>query len=112
MAQAYPARPVRIVVGFSPGGSSDIAARLIRQWLSERLREQFFVEDRPGAAGNTATEAVVRAAPDGYTLLLAASTNTINAALYKKLNYNFMRDVAQHVRELHIHGQCQCHPSR
>jgi tripartite-type tricarboxylate transporter receptor subunit TctC len=93
-AQTYPARPVRIIVGFAPGGSSDIAARLISQWLSERLREQFFVENRPGAAGNIATEAVVRAAPDGYTLLLAASTNTINAALYEKLNYNFMRDVA------------------
>jgi tripartite-type tricarboxylate transporter receptor subunit TctC len=90
--QAYPARPVRIIVGFPPGGSVDIAVRLISQWLSERLRQQFFVENRPGAAGNIATEAVVRAAANGYTLLASVPPNAINATLYEHLNFNFIRD--------------------
>src|SRR5580692_4423662 len=91
--QAYPTRPVRIIVGFTPGGSTDIAARLIGQWLSERLGQQFIIENRPGAGTNIATEAVVRAPPDGYTLLLASTPNAVNATLYDKLNFNFVRDI-------------------
>jgi len=93
-AQAYPTRPVRIIVGFAPSGATDIMARLIGQWLSERLGQQFIVENRPGAASNIATEAVVNAPPDGYTLLVATSVNAINATLYDKLNFNLIRDIA------------------
>jgi tripartite-type tricarboxylate transporter receptor subunit TctC len=94
-AQAYPARPVRILVGAPPGGTLDIVARVMGQWLSERLGQSFVIENRPGGAGNNvATEAVVRAAPDGYTLLLIAISNAINTTLYDKLNYNFLRDIA------------------
>jgi tripartite-type tricarboxylate transporter receptor subunit TctC len=93
-AQTYPARPVRLVVGFPPGGQSDTFARLMGQWLSERLGQPFIIENRPGAGGNIATESVVRAAPDGHTLLQVSSTNTTSAALYDKLNYNFVRDIA------------------
>jgi tripartite-type tricarboxylate transporter receptor subunit TctC len=93
-AQAYPARPVRIVVGFAAGGTTDIAARLIGQWLSDHLAQQFIVENRAGAGTNIATEAVVRAASDGYTLLTVSATNTVNATLYNKLNFNFIRDIA------------------
>jgi tripartite-type tricarboxylate transporter receptor subunit TctC len=93
-AQAYPSRPVRIVVGFPPGGSVDITARLIGQWLSERLGQPFVIENRPGAGSNIGTEAVVRAPGDGYTLLLVSQTNAVNATLYDKLNYNFIRDIA------------------
>src|SRR5262250_296916 len=92
-AQAYPSRPVRLVVGYAAGGGTDIAARLIGQLLSERLGQQFIIENRPGAATNIGTEAVVRAAPDGYTLLLAATANAINATLYEKLSFNFMADI-------------------
>src|SRR6266545_2653171 len=93
-AQAYPTRPVRIVVGFPAGGGSDITARLMGQWLSERLGQPFVVENRPGAATNIATEGVVRAPADGYTLLLVGAPHVINATLYDKLNYNFLRDIA------------------
>jgi tripartite-type tricarboxylate transporter receptor subunit TctC len=93
-AQAYPSRPVRLIIGFPPGGPSDIVARLMGQWLSERLGQPFVVENRPGAGGNISAEAVVRAAPDGYTLHLSASPNAINATLYDKLNFNFLRDIA------------------
>jgi tripartite-type tricarboxylate transporter receptor subunit TctC len=91
-AQAYPARPVRLVVGFAAGGVTDIVARLMAQWLSERLGQQFIVENRTGFGTNIATEAVVRAVPDGYTLLVASASNAINATLYDNLNFNFIRD--------------------
>src|SRR5215813_5563689 len=93
-AQAYPSRPVRIIVGFAPGQAIDIVTRMIGQWLSEQLGQQFIIENRPGAGGNIATEAVVRAPPDGYTLLAIGSNNMINATLYEKLNYAFIRDIA------------------
>jgi tripartite-type tricarboxylate transporter receptor subunit TctC len=93
-AQIYPVRPVRIIVGFSAGGTTDIIARLIAQWLSERLGQQFIIENRPGASANLATEAVVRASPDGYTLLAVVGTNAINATLYDKLSFNLNRDIA------------------
>ena len=93
-AQTYPTRPVRMIIGYPPGGSADITARLTGQWLSERLGQPVIIESRPGAATNLATEAVVRAAPDGYTLLLVAPANAINATLYDKLNFNFLRDIA------------------
>ena len=93
-AQAYPTRPVRLIVPFGPAGASDITARLIGQWLSERLGQQFVIENRPGAGGNIGTEAVVRAAPDGYTLLYVTTANAVSATLYDKLNFNFIRDIA------------------
>src|SRR5215831_6024770 len=93
-AQAYPSRPVRIIVGFAPSGAADITARLIGHWLSERLGQQFIIENRPGAGGNIGTEAVVKSPPDGYTLLLAATPNAINATLYDNLNFNFIRNIA------------------
>jgi tripartite-type tricarboxylate transporter receptor subunit TctC len=92
-AQAYPTRPVRVIVGYAAGGTYDILARLIGQWLSERLGQPFVIENRPGAASNIAAEAVVRATADGYTLLLAGPANAINATLYDKLSFNFIRDI-------------------
>jgi tripartite-type tricarboxylate transporter receptor subunit TctC len=93
-AQTYPSRPVRIIIGFSAGGPIDILARLIGQWLSERLSQPFVIESRPGAGSNIATEAVVHAPADGYTLLGVTSANTINTTLYDKLNFNFVSDIA------------------
>jgi tripartite-type tricarboxylate transporter receptor subunit TctC len=93
-AQAYPSRPVRLIVPFGPAGATDLTARLIGQWLSERLGQQFVIENRPGAGGNIGTEAVVRAPADGYTLLMVGSYNATNATLYDKLNFNFVRDIA------------------
>src|SRR5215470_1779185 len=93
-AQTYPNKPVRLIIGLPPGGGADIVARLIAQWLSERLGQQFVVENRPGAGTNIATEAVVRSPPDGYTLLLVNITNAINATLYDKRNFNLVRDIA------------------
>jgi tripartite-type tricarboxylate transporter receptor subunit TctC len=93
-AQAYPARPVRIIVGYTAGGVSDILARLMGQWLSQSLGQPFVVENRPGAGSNIATEAVVRARPDGYTLLLVGVANAINVTLYENLSFNFIRDIA------------------
>jgi tripartite-type tricarboxylate transporter receptor subunit TctC len=92
-AQSYPSRPVRIIVGFPPAGAADIIGRLLGQSLSERLSQQFIVENRGGAGGNLGTEAVVRSPADGYTLLLAGSNDAINATLYEKLNFNFIRDI-------------------
>jgi tripartite-type tricarboxylate transporter receptor subunit TctC len=93
-AQSYPTKPVRMIIGYPPGGSADITARLTGQWLSERLGQPVVIESRPGAATNLATEAVVRAAPDGYTLLLVAPANAINATLYDKLSFDSLRDLA------------------
>jgi tripartite-type tricarboxylate transporter receptor subunit TctC len=93
-AQAYPTRPVRIIVGFAAGGSADILARLMGQWLSERLGQQFVIDNRPGGGSNIGTEAVVRASADGYTLLLVTAANAINTTLYEKLSFNFLRDIA------------------
>src|SRR6476620_847460 len=93
-AQSYPTRPVRLIVPFGPAGASDITARVIGQWLSERLGQQFVIENRPGAGGNIGTEAVVRAAPDGYTLLYVTTANASNATLYDNLNFNFIHDIA------------------
>ena len=93
-AQAYPSRPVRFIVGFPPGGSFDITARLVGQWLSERLGQPFIIENRPGAGGNIATEAAVKSPADGYTVLLCGIPNAISATLYDKLNYDFVRDIA------------------
>jgi tripartite-type tricarboxylate transporter receptor subunit TctC len=93
-AQTYPTRPVHIIVGYAPGGTNDISARLMGQWLSEQLGRQFVIENRPGAGSNLATETVVHAPPDGYTLLLVNTSNAINSALYDKLNFNFVDDIA------------------
>jgi tripartite-type tricarboxylate transporter receptor subunit TctC len=92
-AQTYPSRPVRLIVGFAPGGSSDLFARLIGQWLSQRLGQPFVIEDRPGANSNIATEVVVHATPDGHTLLLVTASNAINISVYDKLNFNFIRAI-------------------
>jgi tripartite-type tricarboxylate transporter receptor subunit TctC len=110
-AQSYPARPVRIVVGFPAGGLSDIAARVVGQKLSERLGQQFVVENRPGAVTNIATEAVVRAPADGYTLLLGTALNSINASVYDKLNFNFIRDIAPVANILDAAFVLEVHPS-
>ena len=92
-AEAYPTRPIRLIIGYTPGGSADLTARLMGQWLSERLGQPLVIENRPGGGTNIATEAVVRAPPDGYTLLLAAPANAINATLYGKLNFDFLHDI-------------------
>src|SRR6516162_2016714 len=93
-AQAYPSRPVRLIVPIAPGGAADITARLIGQWLSERLGQPFVIDNRPGGGSNIGTEAVVRAPADGYTLLMVGGYNAINATLYEKLNFDFIRDIA------------------
>jgi tripartite-type tricarboxylate transporter receptor subunit TctC len=110
-AQAYPTRPVRIVVGFPPGGGGDFGARLIGQWLSERLAQPFIVENRPGAGSNIAADAVVHAPADGYTLLLVSSANASNATLYDKLNFNFLRDIAPIAGIFRVPIVLEVHPS-
>ena len=94
LEEALPTRPVRIIVPIAPGGASDILGRLIGQWLAEALGQPFIIDNRPGAGGNIGTETVVRAPPDGYTLLMAGTFSAINATLYDKLNFNFIRDTA------------------
>jgi tripartite-type tricarboxylate transporter receptor subunit TctC len=109
--QAYPTRPVRIIVPVAAGGGLDITARLIGQWLSERLGQQLIVEDRPGGGATIGTEMVVRALPDGYTLLLASLANAVNATLYEKLNYNFVRDIAPVAGIMGVSNVMYVHPS-
>jgi tripartite-type tricarboxylate transporter receptor subunit TctC len=110
-AQAYPTRPVRIIVGFAPGSSPDIISRLVGQSLSEHLGQQFIIDNRPGAGANIATEAVVRAAPDGYTLLLVGQVNAVNATLYEKLNFNFISDIAPVAAIVRYPNVMVVHPS-
>ncbi len=110
-AQTYPTRPVRLIVGFTPSGATDILARLIGQWLSERLGQQFVIENRPGAGSNIGTEAVVRAPADGYTLLLVAPANAINATLYDRLNFNFIRDIAPVAGLIRVANVMEVNPS-
>jgi tripartite-type tricarboxylate transporter receptor subunit TctC len=110
-AQTYPSRPVRIVVGFPAGGGVDIVARLMGQWLSERLGQPFVIETRPGANSNIGTEAVVRAVADGYTLLLVHASNAINTTLYEKLNFNFIRDIAPIAGIMVVPNVMVVHPS-
>jgi tripartite-type tricarboxylate transporter receptor subunit TctC len=110
-AQAYPTRPVHIVAAFGAGGGVDITARLIGQWLSERLGQQFVVENRPGAGGNLGTEVVVNAPADGYTLLLATLPNAVNATLYEKLNFDFVRDIAPVAGVIRVPQVILVHPS-
>jgi tripartite-type tricarboxylate transporter receptor subunit TctC len=110
-AQTYPVRPVRIIVGFTAGGPADFSARLVGQWLSERLGQPFIVENRPGASSNTGTEAVVRAPADGYTLLLVGVAQAINATLYDKLNFNFIRDISPVARIGRVAGVMLVNPS-
>jgi tripartite-type tricarboxylate transporter receptor subunit TctC len=110
-AQAYPSRPVRLIAPFAAGGTSDTVARLMGQWLSERLGQPFVIEDRPGAGSNIGTEAVVRASPDGYTLLMAGGYNAINATLYDKLNFNFIRDITAVAGIVRVPSVMVVHPS-
>jgi tripartite-type tricarboxylate transporter receptor subunit TctC len=110
-AQTYPKRPVRLIVGVAAGGGSDTVARLIAQWLSERLNQQFVIENRPGAGSNLATEAVVNAPPDGYTLLLAEPANAINATLYQRLNFNFIRDIVPVASIVRVANVMLVHPT-
>ena len=110
-AQAYPARPVRIICGFPPGGSNDLYSRLIARWLSERLSQQFIVENRSGAGGNLGTEAATKAAPDGYTLLLASAGDAWNATLYTNLKFNFIRDIEPVASLARGMGVLLVHPS-
>jgi tripartite-type tricarboxylate transporter receptor subunit TctC len=110
-AQSYPSRPVRILVGFGPGGISDISARLIAQWLSDRIGQQFVVENRPGAGSNIATAAVVRAPPDGYTLLLTTGTNAFNHTLYERLGFDVARDIVPVAGLLRTCNVMEVHPS-
>jgi tripartite-type tricarboxylate transporter receptor subunit TctC len=110
-AETYPSRPVHIVSGFPPGGPADILGRLIGQWLSERLGQAFVVENKPGAGSNIATEMIARGPADGYTLLVMTSANTINATLYDKLNYNFIRDMAPVAGFIRVPQVLEVHPS-
>src|SRR5215208_7968076 len=107
----YPARPVRLIVGYAPGGATDITARLIAQRLSERMGQQFIVDNRPGATTNLATEQVVRAPPDGHTLLMATAANAINATLFQKLNFDFVNDMAPVAGVIRMQNVLEVHPT-
>jgi tripartite-type tricarboxylate transporter receptor subunit TctC len=111
LALDYPTRPVHLLVGFAAGGINDIIARLSGQWLSSRLGQPFIIENRPGAGSNLATEAVVRARPDGYTLLQASGTNSYNETLYDNLNFNFVRDIAPVASIIRTIGVMEVNPS-
>jgi Tripartite tricarboxylate transporter family receptor len=114
-AQAYPTRPVRVIVAFTPGSAPDFVARLMSQWLSERIGQQFLVENRPGAGGNIGAEVVVRAPADGYTLLLLGAPNAINTTLYDKLSFNFLREYCtgrEHQSRTHRDGGASIHHLR
>jgi tripartite-type tricarboxylate transporter receptor subunit TctC len=110
-AADYPTRPVHIIVGYPPGGSTDIVARLIGNWLSQRLGQQFIVENRAGAGNNIGTEQVTKAAPDGYTMLLVNPANAINSSLYKKLNFNFLRDIDPVASVIQVPNVMEVNPS-
>jgi tripartite-type tricarboxylate transporter receptor subunit TctC len=110
-AQTYPIRPVRLIAPFAAGGTSDTVARLMGQWLSERLGQQFVIDNRPGGGSNIGTEAVVRASPDGYTLLMAGAYNAVNATLYGKLNFNFIRDITAVAGIVRVPSVMVVHPS-
>ena len=110
-AQGYPARPVRLIVGFAPSGGNDIVARLVAQWLTERLGQSFVVDNRPGGGSNIATAAVVSAPPDGYTLLLVSAANAINASLYDKLTFNFIQDIDAVGGVMRVPSVILLHPS-
>src|SRR6201996_4931454 len=110
-AETYPSRPVRIVVGFAAGGATDIQARLMGQWLSDHLGQQFIVENRAGASGNIGTEAVAKSSPDGYTLLQIVTPHAINAALYTHLNFDFLRDIAPVICAARLAYIVVVHPS-
>jgi tripartite-type tricarboxylate transporter receptor subunit TctC len=110
-AQSYPAKPVRLINGYAPGGTGDITARLMAQWLSDRLGQPFIAESRPGAGSNIGTEAVIRSSPDGYTMLVVAPANAINATLYDNLNYNFLRDMALVGGIIRVPNVLEVHPS-
>jgi tripartite-type tricarboxylate transporter receptor subunit TctC len=109
-ARSYPAKPVRILVGYAPGGATDITARLIGQWLSERLKQPFTVENRPGVATNIATELAIKSPPDGYTLLMASAANAINAAMYETLKFDFLRDAAPVAGVIRMQNVLVVHP--
>jgi len=110
-AQAYPSRPVRLVIGYTPGGSADLTARLMGQWLSEKLGQSFVIENRPGGGTNIATEQALRATPDGYTLLLVAPANAINATLYDKLPFDFMKEMEPIAGIIRFPNVVVVHPS-
>src|SRR6476469_7046182 len=110
-AQTYPTRPLRLIIGYPPGGSADTTARLMAQWLSEELGQSVIVESRPGGGTNIATEAVVRAAPEGYTLLLVAPANAINASLYDRLGFDFLRDIVPVAGIIRFPNVVAVHPS-
>jgi tripartite-type tricarboxylate transporter receptor subunit TctC len=110
-AQAYPARPVRLILGYAPGNAPDMVARLMGQWLSERLGQQFIIENRTGAGSNIGTEAVVRAAPDGYTILYVTTANAVSATLFDKLNFNFIRDIAPVAGTIRVPNLVTVNPS-
>ncbi len=111
LAQNYPTRPIRLTIGYTPGGSADLTARLMGQWISERLGQSFVIENRPGGGTNIATEAVLRAAPDGYSLLLVAPANAINATLYEKLNFNFLQEIEPIAGIIRFPNVVVVHPS-